>query len=60
MTTVARVTPKTSRGVIMNQDVRKFSDEELIAILDKRVELESLNEAEIIDFIREVMSRRLF
>lgn len=32
----------------------------LIALLDKRIELESENEAEIIDFIREVMSRRLY
>src|SRR6185437_3050410 len=44
----------------MDQNVRKFNDEELIAILDKRVELESFNEAEMIDFIREVMARRLF
>ena len=32
----------------------------LIVILDKRVELESSNEAEMIDFIREVMFRRLY
>jgi 5-methylcytosine-specific restriction endonuclease McrA len=44
----------------MNQDVRKFSDEMLIAVLDKRVEFESLNEAEMIDSIREVMFRRLW
>src|SRR4051812_709597 len=44
----------------MDQNIHKLSDEDLIAILDKRVELESFNEAEIIDFIREVMSRRLF
>jgi hypothetical protein len=44
----------------MDQDVRKLSDEMLIAILDKRVELEALNEAEMIDFIREVMHRRLW
>jgi len=44
----------------MNPDVRKLSNEALIAILDKRVELESLNEAEMIDFIREVMHRRLW
>jgi 5-methylcytosine-specific restriction endonuclease McrA len=44
----------------MDQEVRKLSSEMLIAILDKRVELESKNEAEIIDFIREVMHRRLY
>src|SRR6185312_13713187 len=44
----------------MDQDVRRLSNEILIAILDKRVELESLNEAEMIDFIREVMHRRLW
>src|ERR1044071_4029792 len=44
----------------MGQDVRQLSNEMLIAILDKRVELESLNEAEMIDFIREVMQRRLW
>src|ERR1044072_9643493 len=44
----------------MDQDVRQLSNETLIAILDKRVELESLNEAEMIDFIREVMHRRLW
>lgn len=44
----------------MNQDLRELSDEMLIAILDRRVELESDNEAEMIDFIREVMSRRLY
>jgi len=44
----------------MDQDVRKLNNEMLIAILDKRVELESLNEAEMIDFIREVMHRRLW
>ena len=44
----------------MNEDVRKLSNEMLIKILDKCVELESANEAEIIDFIREVMARRLY
>ncbi len=44
----------------MNQDVRKLGDEMLIAILDKRVELELLNEAEMIDLIREIMVRRLW
>jgi len=44
----------------MDQDVHKLSDEVLIAILDKRVELESFIEAEMIDFIREVMQRRLW
>jgi hypothetical protein len=44
----------------MDQNVSKLGDDELMALLDKRVELESFNEAEIIDFIREVMSRRLF
>src|SRR5258708_24202807 len=44
----------------MDQDMRQLSDEMLITILDKRVELESLNEAEMIDFIREVMHRRLW
>src|SRR5438046_441086 len=44
----------------MDQDVRRLSDEMLITVLDKRVELESLNEAEMIDFIREVMHRRLW
>lgn len=44
----------------MNQEVRKLSDEMLIAILDKRVELETFNEAEMIDYIREVMHRRLW
>jgi hypothetical protein len=44
----------------MDHDVRKLSDEMLIAILDKRVEFEALNEAEMIDFIREVMHRRLW
>lgn len=44
----------------MDQDVRKLSNEMLIAILDKRVEFESSNEAEMIDFIREVMRRRLY
>ncbi|MBX3021894.1 MAG: HNH endonuclease [Bdellovibrionales bacterium] len=44
----------------MNQDVRKLSNEILIALFDKRVELESLNEAEMVDFIREVMHRRLW
>jgi hypothetical protein len=44
----------------MDKDVRRFSNEMLIAILDKRIELESLNEAEMIDFIREVMHRRLW
>src|SRR4051812_10376789 len=44
----------------MDQDVRRLSNEMLIAILDKRVELESLNESEMIDFIREVMHRRLW
>jgi len=42
------------------EDVRKLTNEMLIAILDKRVELESFNEAEMIDFIREVMQRRLW
>lgn len=32
----------------------------LVLILDKRVELESKSEAEMIDFIREVMRRRLY
>jgi hypothetical protein len=44
----------------MDHDVSKLSNEMLIAILDKRVELELTNEAEIIDFIREVMFRRLY
>src|SRR4051812_10780763 len=44
----------------MNQNVRKLSNEMLIAILDKRVEVEALNEAEMTDFIREIMSRRLW
>jgi hypothetical protein len=44
----------------MNQDPRTLSDEMLIAILDKRVELEFSNEAEIVDFIREVMFRELY
>ena len=44
----------------MDQDVRQLSNEMLIAILDKRVELESANEAEMIDFLREVISRRLW
>lgn len=40
--------------------VHKLSNEMLIALLDKRVELETFNEAEMIDFIREVMARRLW
>lgn len=44
----------------MNQDVRKMDSEMLIAILDRRVEFESSNEAEIVDFIREVVHRRLW
>src|SRR5690242_15959321 len=44
----------------MDQDVQKLSNEMVIAILDKRVEFESDNEAEMIDFIREVMHRRLW
>lgn len=44
----------------MDQSVQQLSDEMLIAILDKRVELESFNEAEMIDFIREVMHRHLW
>jgi hypothetical protein len=41
-------------------DVRELGDEELIAGLDKRVEFETTNEAEMIDFIREVMVRRVW
>jgi hypothetical protein len=41
-------------------DVRELSDEEVIAGLDKRVEFETTNEAEMIDFIREVMFRRIW
>jgi hypothetical protein len=41
-------------------DLHKLSDEMLIAILDKRTQLEVLNEAEMVDFIREVMHRRLW
>src|SRR4051794_1080544 len=41
-------------------DVRQLSDEDLIQCLDKRVEFESSNEAEIIDFIREVKFRKLY
>jgi hypothetical protein len=37
----------------MDQDIRQLSNEMLLAILDKRIELESLNEAEMIDFIGE-------
>jgi len=44
----------------MTQDLRKFTNEMLIAILDKRVELEADNEAEIVDSIREVLHRRLY
>jgi hypothetical protein len=44
----------------MEQDVRQLSNEMLIAILDKRVEIESCNEAEMVDFVREVMARRLW
>ena len=44
----------------MDQDVCLLSNEMLVAILDKRVEFEALNEAEMIDFIREVMHRRLW
>ncbi|MBX3021785.1 MAG: hypothetical protein KF799_08935 [Bdellovibrionales bacterium] len=40
--------------------MRKLSNEMLIAILDKHVECESANEAEMIDFIREILSRRLW
>lgn len=43
-----------------HQNIQKMSNEMLIAILDKRVELESTNEAEMIDFIREVQYRRLY
>ncbi len=44
----------------MNQDVCELSNEILISILDKRVECESANEAEMIDCIREIMHRRLW
>jgi hypothetical protein len=40
--------------------VADFSNEMLIARLDNRVEFESENEAEIVDYIREVMVRRLY
>jgi ribosomal protein L22 len=41
-------------------DIRELSDDEVIAGLDKRVEFETTNEAEMIDFIREVMFRRIW
>ena len=40
--------------------VADLSNEMLITLLDKRVQLESKNEAEIIDYLREVMVRRLY
>ena len=44
----------------MNQDIRQLSNKDLIQLLDNRVELESVNEAEIVDFIREVKFRKLY
>jgi hypothetical protein len=41
-------------------DIRELSDEEVIAVLDKRVEFDLANEAEIVDFVREVMFRKLW
>jgi hypothetical protein len=41
-------------------DIRKLSDDEVIAGLDNRVEFETTNEAEMIDYIREVLYRRLW
>jgi hypothetical protein len=41
-------------------NVRELSDEAVIAFLDKRVEFGSINDAETIDFIREVMFRKLW
>jgi len=40
--------------------MERISDEALILDLDNRVQLESENEAEIVDAIREVMERRLY
>ncbi len=47
-------------GARMNQDVCTLSDEMLLSVLDKRVECESANKAEMIDCIREIMHRRLW
>lgn len=44
----------------MDFNVRKLDGETLIAILDKRVELESHNESEILCLIAEIMHRRLW
>jgi hypothetical protein len=40
--------------------VADLSNEMLIALLDKRVQFESENEGEIIDYLREVMFRKLY
>lgn len=44
----------------MTQDPRLLSNEALLQILDKRVEFENANEAEVVDFIREVKFRKLY
>src|SRR5262245_6202487 len=41
-------------------NISNLSNEMLITILDQRIDCESQNEAEIIDYLREVMVRRLF